>query len=288
MKRFGALAFILMTSWVAWAGVGTAAVGAAASTGSLPPVGGIPMVRATTPGASSLPVLSLNWSGYAATANTKFKYVHSEFLQPALKCTGTPDQWTSNWVGLDGFTSDTVEQDGTFAWCGGPSFTTPKYAAWYEFYPANTVVLYAVKPGDLIEDSVTYNAGQYNLTVSDLSSHKTGTDVGACTVGCQRNSAEWIIERPAECNDAGTKCEILALADFKTSTMSDNIAQAANGPATGINGFNNYSIDMVTPLKKGFTSLDTVGGVDPTTDSFTATWDRSGQPVPITLGPNAA
>jgi hypothetical protein len=66
-------------------------------------------------------------------------YVHSTFVQPSVTCSGVADQYTSNWVGLDGFNDQTVAQDGTFAWCGGTDHTTPKYEAWYEMYPANSV-----------------------------------------------------------------------------------------------------------------------------------------------------
>ena len=62
-------------------------------------------------------------------------------------------------------------------------------------------------------------------------------------------------------------------------------AGAADGSSTkGIAGFVNYPISMVTPLSSGgFISLDTVGPLSGKT--FTATWDRSGSTVPITLGP---
>ena len=59
-----------------------------------------PGASASSPG---LPTISLNWSGYAVTSNKAFNYVHSEFVQPAIACPGVRNQWTSNWVGLDGF-----------------------------------------------------------------------------------------------------------------------------------------------------------------------------------------
>jgi hypothetical protein len=42
---------------------------------------------------------------------------------------------------------------------------------------------------------------------------------------------------------------------------------------------------MIDPLKKGFISLDTVSALNPASNSFTATWDRSGSQTPITFGP---
>ena len=108
------------------------------------------MIRAVQHGVSNagVPTISENWSGYAVTSTKKFNYVSAEFVQPAVTCPGVKKQYTSNWVGLDGFNDETVEQDGTFAYCGGPNWTTPKYEAWYEMYPAGSVGVFKVKPGD--------------------------------------------------------------------------------------------------------------------------------------------
>jgi hypothetical protein len=84
--------------------------------------------------------ISENWSGYAVSSGKKqYNYVNSTFVVPTVTCTGVADQWTSNWVGLDGYNDGTVEQDGTAEWCGGSGDTTPKYEAWYEMFPANSV-----------------------------------------------------------------------------------------------------------------------------------------------------
>ena len=62
-----------------------------------------------------LPTISENWSGYAVTSRRPFSHVEASFVQPAVKCSGKPDRWSSNWVGLDGFRDSTVEQAGTAA-----------------------------------------------------------------------------------------------------------------------------------------------------------------------------
>jgi len=279
VKRVLAIAAAIACSGLMWGGAATAT--AATSTALVP--GGAPMVRAAVSG-SGEPTISENWSGYAATSTKKFTYVHSEFVQPAVKCPGVKDQFTSNWVGLDGFADNTVEQDGTFAFCGGPTSTTPEYVAWYEMFPAGSVEVFPVKPGDVIDASVDYTAGQFVLTVSDLSTGKTATDTAACA-SCERASAEWIVERPAGCNASFTKCFLFALADFGNTTMSEDIARTAGSRAEGISGFYNYPIYMVSPLKRGFISLDAPGPVDNATDSFPVTWYRAGTPIPITFGP---
>jgi Peptidase A4 family len=237
------------------------------------PIPGGPIVRANAPGHSSATTISRNWSGYAATSAKIFTYVHSTFVQPAITCPGVANQWASSWVGLDGFTTPTVEQDGTDAYCGGPGNTTPRYEAWYEMYPADSVNVFAVHPGDIIDASVSYASGQFTLEISDLTTGKSRTVTAACS-SCARASAEWIIERPALCNSL-TNCFLTELADFGTSTMAGDEAQVAGGKVTGVTGFVNYPIDMIDPVSSGgFISLATVSALNG--GSFTATWDRTG------------
>jgi hypothetical protein len=250
---------------------------------------GGPMIRATGGGTSagvSVPTVSENWSGYAAvTGGKKFSYVHSEWVQPAIKCPGVADQLTSNWVGLDGFNDGTVEQDGTDGFCGGPDHTTPIYEAWYEMFPAPTVNVFAIQPGDIIEASVQYvsSTKMFQLTISDLSSGRGSGTSAACSQ-CQRSSAEWIIERPAGCNGSETKCFLFELANFHTATMTDDTATAGKRAQSFATLPTTYPIYMVQPLKSGgFVTLDSTGPVLSTTDGFVETWNRSGQVLPITL-----
>lgn len=259
------------------------AVGAGASVGGHVTQPGGPIVRTSVAGNSGLPTISENWSGYAAVSAKKFTYVHSTFIQPKITCPGVKNQWTSNWVGLDGFTSNTVEQDGTFAMCGGAASKTPVYEAWYELFPAGSVNVFTIKAGDKMDVSVRFKSGKFTLTVADLTSGKKVTHTAACST-CQRSSAEWIIERPALCNNTGTKCFLTELADYHTATMGASQAQVAGGAVSSVASFDNIPIFMIDPLASGgFISLDTVAALKGS--AFTATWDRSGTTTPITLGP---
>ena len=259
-------------------GTASAAVAGIPTADNIARPGG-PLISESAAGGSGAPTVSLNWSGYAVTSKKLFTYVHTTFVQPAITCTGQPDQWTSNWSGLDGYNSGTVEQDGTFAHCGGSGNTTPKYEAWYGLFSAASVNVFAVHVGDIIDSSVSYANGEFTLAISDLSTGKTSSTTAACT-SCARTSAEWIIERPELCNNAGTKCFLTELADFGTSSLTGDEAQLTGGNVKGVGGFNNIPIDMVDPVSGGgFISLDTVGAV--TGKSFTATWDRSGNIFPI-------
>lgn len=262
------------------------AAGAATSHASTPTSATQPggrIIRAAGYGTGDA-TISLNWSGYAATSKTPFNSVHSTFVQPSVKCPGIKHQFTSNWVGLDGFNDETVEQDGTFSRCTGPDHTTPAYWAWVEMFPLPSVNVFRVQPGDVIAASVKYAKGNFTLTIADLTSGKSHTTVASCS-SCRRASAEWIIERPAQCaNKSCSKALLTELANFRTTTMSANTASLDGGQVKNVGGFHNVPIYMVNNLKRGFISLDTVSPLSG--PSFTATWDRHGTTVPITLGPD--
>jgi hypothetical protein len=286
-KRFLATAAMTVTTLVCAAGM--ASVPASASTTpaeTTPQPGGILIhPSGVSANVSTTVTISENWSGYAVAGSKPYNYVHSTWVEPTISCPGVANQWTSNWVGLDGYNDGTVEQDGTFAWCGGADHTTPKYEAWYEMFPANSVNVFAVHAGDIMDASVSYSTStsEFTLTVSDLSTGKTSTTSASCST-CTRASAEWIIERPALCNNAGTSCFLTEMADFGTTTMSGDEASVDGGAVKGVGGFNNYSIDCVNPDANGdggFYSLDTVGPVSG--KSFTATWQEPGTTVPITF-----
>ncbi len=104
---------------------------------------------------------STNWSGYAATA-TRFTSISATWTQPTATC-GSTTTYSSFWVGLDGDTSNTVEQTGSEADCSSGS---PVYTSWYEMYP-KFPVYYSnpVRPGDVFHGSVTTNgSGSFTLT----------------------------------------------------------------------------------------------------------------------------
>ncbi len=216
---------------------------------------------------------SLNWSGFAVTSSKKFTYAQSRFVQPTLTCPGDhANEWSSNWVGLDGFNNTTVEQDGTAAHCGGANNTTPVYKAWYEMFPAGSVNVFTVSPGDTINTSVSFSNGKFTLTVSDLTSGKSATHTAKCA-SCVRSSAEWIVERPELCTSA-TNCFLAHLADFGTTSMSAKVRVAGVSAAQGIPNFRNYNITMFDTAN---TQLDEVGKVS--SNAFPATWLAEGNTV---------
>jgi Peptidase A4 family len=158
---------------------------------------------------------STNWSGYAVTGS-RFTSVSSSWTEPTVTCSTTA--YSSFWVGLDGDTSNTVEQTGTDADCSGK---TPQYYAWYEMYPKYPVNLRGtVKPGDQMSASVTTNgSGSFTLTISDSTQGWSNTTT-ARLKSAKLASAEVIAEAPS--GSGG----VLPLANFGTVSFS---GASANG-----------------------------------------------------------
>jgi Peptidase A4 family len=202
-------------------------------------------------------VQSYNWAGYADdnSGGGTYSKVSGSWTITPVTCT-KEDQITSEWVGLDGFTSTTVEQDGTLAWCfQGTAF----YYTWYEMYPAGTVTVgQAAHPGDKISGSVSVSGTTYTLKVTESTTPaESFTQTATCAAAtCPRTSAEWIAERPA------FSIGIAPLAHF-TTAYSFTAGKATHaGTAGNINSFpddqltlidatNTYDLTTTSALKSG-------------------------------------
>ena len=167
---------------------------------------------------------SSNWSGYSLTEPNGFvTFAQGSWTVPAVTCS-SGNQYSSFWVGIDGFNSNTVEQTGTDSDCSGSS---PVYYAWYEFYPhasflINTSAIGNIGPGTVMTASVQYNAsaGSYTVTLSNPAAGLTFSTTMSMTAS--RSSAEWIAEAPS--GSGG----VLAIADFKPVTFTANSATVSN------------------------------------------------------------
>src|SRR5450755_1129895 len=118
-----------------------------------------PMILTPGASASGTTVSSGNWAGYAALphhSGGKFRFVEATFTVPSVNCSTTPSSFSVHWVGLDGFNSGTVEQDGIESDCDG---STPTYSAWWETFPCNTIqTVFSLKPGDAVIASVYFKS----------------------------------------------------------------------------------------------------------------------------------
>jgi hypothetical protein len=267
VKRFLVLAVL----------VGLVAASAAAG-GSASPVNHAPRIKGATNSTST------NWSGYAVTGAT-FTHVTGSWTQPTANCSSTAaapvngkgngnghgnghggggktqNTYSSFWVGLDGYSSNTVEQTGTDADCSG---TTPVYYGWYEFYPAFPINLPdPVQPGDSMTGDVSVANGLVTVTLTDNTQRWTEHATQSSS-GYALSSAEWIAEAPSS-------GQVLPLANFGTVNFSG--ASATGGGKTGsISAFTDDPLTLVTSSgqTKAQPSGLTAGG-----SAFSVTWYHS-------------
>ncbi len=213
-------------------------------------------------------VESENWSGYAATGSDgAFSSVSSSWTEPTATCSsshhgrgGSSDTYAAFWVGLDGYSSDSVEQTGTLIECVG---STAYYYGWYEMYPS-ALVTYSntLKPGDAISASVTFSGTEtYTLTLKDSTQGWTKTET-INESGLDRSSAEVITEAPC-CTDSGG---ILPLADFGTVSYG---ASDANGAS-----LESESPTEIIIVSSGGTQEDSTSSIS-SSGSFSNTWITS-------------
>jgi len=166
---------------------------------------------------------STNWAGYAVTGG-RYTSVSSNWVEPYVSCTSTGI--AGFWIGLDGWGSTTVEQDGTGVDC---SNGTPQQFAWWETYPANSIQVYdaPVQAGDQMSSSVDYQGGgQYVMVLTDWTEDWRERNVVSAPTA-KNASAEIVAEAVT------TGASITALPDFSAigftgSTINSGSLQSAS------------------------------------------------------------
>jgi hypothetical protein len=209
---------------------------------------------------------STNWGGYAdiATSSTYSK-VTGSWTQPKATC-GSATSLAAFWVGIDGYSSKSVEQEGTIIECISG---VAHYATWWEMYPANAVQIVGttVKPGDHITASTIRTGTSYKLTVTDSTTPANSfTTTQTCAAAtCVDSSTEWIAEAPS--GSSG----LFPLAKFGTWTLK--AATVTNGTKTGtIKTFPDSQITMVTATPPNTKVKAQPGALNSAGNSFKVTW----------------
>ena len=203
---------------------------------------------------------STNWSGYAATTGT-YTSISASWTQPAGTCS-RGDQYAAFWVGLDGYSSSTVEQTGSEVDCSG---RTPQYYAWYEMYPGPSEdYSYTVKAGDHFTATVTALGGDnFSLQIADSTQRWSQDTKATLDQTPALSSAEAIVEAPC-CTYGGGA---LPLTDFGTANFSGATANgSAIGSASGLT-----EIAMVDNFGRDKDIVSALSGGE----NFSATWLRS-------------
>jgi len=210
---------------------------------------------------------AFNWAGYADTATKAqtFTKVSGSWTVPSVTCSAE-DQITSDWVGLDGFNSSTVEQLGTTSWCFQGKAV---YYNWYEIYPkAVHQVSTALRPGDKVAASVTRTGRSYafKLTDSTTSGNNISVTKTCALATCKDTSAEWISERPSFSTGIAPQAHYNAFKITNGSqTSSGHTGSIGAGPGvnaiTMIDSTQIYNLSTVSTLTGG--------------SSFSTTWKNS-------------
>ena len=223
-KRFGFFSMLVLAT-TAFGSVGGASVSQAGSTMSeshapripIPGPGGIHATTADDPWSSR------NWSGYAIDSGT-YTSVTGSWTVPTVtgpEHPGRARQFSSTWVGIDGFNNGDLIQAGTEQdWLHGAPF----YQSWWEILPNDETPIdtITVNPGDVMTVSLTQGAPDWTITVTDTTNGQTFSTKE--NYSGPMTSAEWIQEAPT------VKGRIAPLADDGTFEF-DNAT--ANGVSPG-------------------------------------------------------
>jgi hypothetical protein len=215
---------------------------------------------------------STNWSGYAVTGPTgSVTDVKGSWTVPSISgACPAASQYSSFWVGIDGFSDNSVEQIGTDSDCQNGQAV---YYAWFEFYPHPSFIINSVpvQAGDTIHAEVkSVGRNQYTVSITDIT---TGHAFSTTTkVNAQRSSAEWIAEAPS--GSGG----ILPLADF--GTVFFDASSATVGATTAVIGSKSFAnnlqeITMVSQ-KDGTTIKAAPSAVVAGSANFSDTWYNAG------------
>jgi hypothetical protein len=245
---------------------------------------GIAAAATVAPALPALPALfhatsstSTNWGGYAATSarNTVTSVVGS-WVVPAIQgtCPSTA-QYSSFWVGIDGYNSNSVEQTGTDSDCQSGHAV---YYAWYEFYPqpSHLISSLTISPGDTISASVKFASGNFTVKITDVTTgHSFSKKVLAKHQA--RSSAEWIAEAPSSITG------ILPLANFGTvgfgfdnTSVSGTNAATISGTTTLLGSLSNLVAITMVSQTSATTVKASPSAVSSDNTSFTVTWKSKG------------
>ncbi len=221
---------------------------------------------------------SSNWSGYAAATSLtnpqtdSVTAVSGTWKQPTAVANGATTAYASVWVGIDGFSSNSVEQIGTDSDIVNGKAT---YYAWYEMYPSDSVNIdsMTISAGDSISASVQYlssgaHSGQFELTITDTSRASDSFTIYEADASAQRSSAEWVVEAPSSYSG------VLPLADFGSVAFT-NASATIDGKTGAIDNssWQSTAITMAagSGVEASVSGLTDSGG----TSSFTDAYDGS-------------
>jgi hypothetical protein len=207
-------------------------------------------------------VESTNWSGYADTGSG-FSKVSAGWKEPSASC-GSGTSLAAFWVGIDGYSSGSVEQDGTLIECSGGAAA---YFSWWEMYPTNDVQVVgtSVSPGDQIDASVVRSGDSYTLAVKDPTHPANSFSTTQSCSDCANSSAEWIAEAPS--SSSGVE----PLSDF--GVWKPGAAAVSTTSKSGV--ISSFTDDEITMVDGSGNVEAQPGKLGSNGKYFNVTWKRS-------------
>jgi hypothetical protein len=208
-------------------------------------------------------VESTNWSGYADTGSG-YSTVTGSWREPSATCSRGTTSLAAFWVGIDGFSSGTVEQDGTLIEC---YLGTAYQYTWWEMYPTNDiqVVGSSLAAGDSISASVVRSGTSYTLKVTDSSHSANSFSTTQTCSNCANSSAEWIAEAPS--GSSG----VYPLSDFHSWTETG--ATVKRGSTSGV--ISSFPDDQITMVDSSGRTKALPSALNGSHNGFSVTWERS-------------
>ncbi|MCX5922865.1 MAG: G1 family endopeptidase [Candidatus Dependentiae bacterium] len=215
---------------------------------------------------------SQNWSGYVAATNLTHPLQHSvtkvsgSWTVPTVS-SAAHDTHCAIWVGIDGYSSESVEQIGTsHDFINGHQ---DNYA-WFEMYPnyAYEITGFPVNVGDSISASVVYIGNNtFTLTLINNTRRVYVVIPSSYTKSstAQRSSAEWIVEAPYENG-------ILPLSHFSMIKFL-NCTTTINGTTAAIK-YRSWADDFLTMVTNTNTPKATVSALSTNGQNFNVTWNH--------------
>ena len=170
---------------------------------------------------------SPNWAGYinVAAQGIYFNDVTGYWRVPRFSCRNRQlihGSHAGQWIGIDGFQSTSVEQEGNSVDCivnRRRHTVTRATTMWFEMYPLPPKSYEdAVRPGDLIGAETKYiGNAEFQLFIKDFSNGRYINTVQTCTRGCALHTTEAIEEIPGRgvgANFGLTKTSPFAFANY--------------------------------------------------------------------------
>jgi hypothetical protein len=218
----------------------------------------VPTLAPRTTGVTNT-VASTNWSGYVDTGPT-FTAISAQWVVPTVQPSQAA-QYSSTWIGIDGYNDSSLIQTGTAQETTGGA---TNYYDWYEILPNYATEISAVSPGDHMTASINeVTAGSWMLDITDVTSGNIFSQ--PFSYSGTGGSAEWIEEAPTIVVNGNSVQSTLA--DFGSLAFS-NLADAHSGsPAVTQN-----QLDMVN---SSYNVIATTGAI--VNNAFTVSYTG---PVP--------